>query len=282
MGLYLLALTAASRWPPLLRAFPRALGQDEPMAATVAVQPSAGPEEPAAPAPPTLSPAARRRGLAALALVAAAVCQASAKLERRLGVPGSSTIAICFTTAALARAVRRRVPAVRPLLPLLGAPSLLLCCIFLGGMGASAQLGQVCQQLARPGRRATRTITLTPRRRRHTVSRPAHTRHIPFARGLRGPAQVVAAGPAAATLGAVVLVIHCAVVLAGVRLLNGVAGSAISLRTLLVASNANIGGPGTAMAMASAMGWPQLVRCRRPLRLSTRAPPSGTPASIAI
>ena len=31
------------------------------------------------------------------------------------------------------------------------------------------------------------------------------------------------------------------------------------LRTLLVASNANVGGVGTALAMATAMGWPRLL-----------------------
>ena len=45
---------------------------------------------------------------------------------------------------------------------------------------------------------------------------------------------------------------------AQVRLLNA-AGAHISLQSLLIASNANIGGPGTAMAMASAMGWSHLL-----------------------
>lgn len=70
--------------------------------------------------------------------------------------------------------------------------------------------------------------------------------------------QVVAAGPAAAAMGAIVLCVHCIVMLIGTRLLN-MAGTAISLRTLLIASNANIGGSGTAMAMASALGWPELL-----------------------
>ena len=33
----------------------------------------------------------------------------------------------------------------------------------------------------------------------------------------------------------------------------------VPLRTLLVASNANVGGVGTALAMATAMGWPRLL-----------------------
>ena len=36
-------------------------------------------------------------------------------------------------------------------------------------------------------------------------------------------------------------------------------GARVPLRTLLVASNANVGGVGTALAMATAMGWPRLL-----------------------
>ena len=71
--------------------------------------------------------------------------------------------------------------------------------------------------------------------------------------------QVVAAGPAAAVFGAIVLLVHCAVMLGGVRLLNATNRGHISLPSLLIASNANIGGAGTAMAMASAMGWTHLL-----------------------
>ena len=56
---------------------------------------------------------------------------------------------------------------------------------------------------------------------------------------------------------AVVLVVHCAFALGGGRL--NACGARVPLRTLLVASNANVGGVGTALAMATAMGWPRLL-----------------------
>lgn len=68
----------------------------------------------------------------------------------------------------------------------------------------------------------------------------------------------MAAGISAASLGAIVLSVHCVVILLGVRLLN-MASAGISLQMLLLASNANIGGSGTAMAMATAMNWPHLL-----------------------
>ena len=72
---------------------------------------------------------------------------------------------------------------------------------------------------------------------------------------------LVAAGPAAALFAAVVLVVHCAFALGGGRLANA-CGARVPLRTLLVASNANVGGVGTALAMATAMGWRPPPRAR--------------------
>lgn len=36
----------------------------------------------------------------------------------------------------------------------------------------------------------------------------------------------------------------------------------LPIRSVLIASNANVGGPATAAAMASAKGWPEMVRTR--------------------
>ncbi|CAI5484014.1 unnamed protein product [Closterium sp. Yama58-4] len=66
--------------------------------------------------------------------------------------------------------------------------------------------------------------------------------------------EAMSAGGGLLAFVATVLVVHIAVVLLGGRLLN------IPLDILMVASNANVGGPATAAAMASARNWPQLVR----------------------
>jgi uncharacterized membrane protein len=72
-------------------------------------------------------------------------------------------------------------------------------------------------------------------------------------------AELLVAGPAAAAFAATVLAVHSACMLLGVWLCNRVAGTRISLAQLIIASNANVGGVGTAIAMASAMGWRALV-----------------------
>lgn len=70
--------------------------------------------------------------------------------------------------------------------------------------------------------------------------------------------QVLAAGPAAAACAALVLAVHCATLLLGCGAANR-AGAGISLRELLVASNANVGGSATAMAMAAGRRWYDLL-----------------------
>ena len=84
-------------------------------------------------------------------------------------------------------------------------------------------------------------------------------------------AELLAAGPAAALVAATVLSVHCAVMVGGCRLANralehlgrrskGSGGPRpVSLPELLIASNANVGGVGTAVAMAGAMGWTRLI-----------------------
>ena len=100
----------------------------------------------------------------------------------------------------------------RSLSPPLGDASLLLGCLFLASVGASARL-----------------------------------------------AELVAAGPAAACFAATVLGTHMLFMLLGVRVANGAFGARISISHMVIASNANVGGSGTAIAMASAMRWPALV-----------------------
>ena len=73
-------------------------------------------------------------------------------------------------------------------------------------------------------------------------------------------AELIAAGPAAALVAATVLTVHVVTLLLGVALSNK-SGKlpSVSLRQLLLASNANVGGAGTAVAMAGAMGWSRLI-----------------------
>ena len=76
-------------------------------------------------------------------------------------------------------------------------------------------------------------------------------------------APILTAGPAAALACATVLLGHLSVLMLGSTLLNLLRfgrgeGRRIGLRHLLVASNANVGGSGTALAMAAAMGWKEL------------------------
>ena len=71
--------------------------------------------------------------------------------------------------------------------------------------------------------------------------------------------ELLAAGPAAAAFAATVLFVHMICMLLGVRAANRALGTNISLAHMIIASNANVGGSGTAIAMASALGWPRLV-----------------------
>jgi hypothetical protein len=194
MCLYLLTLTAASRWPPLLRAFPlsqqgaeeglqKGTGDDTKAGAAVAAAESDTLQSSDGLSSVRAAPPLHRSWVLTIALAAAVACQLCSALEQRLRLPGSGTIALCLASAGGGRAIWRHLPSFGPLLRLLEPPALFLCCVFLGGMGASARAGQV-----------------------------------------------IAAGPAAATFGAVVLVVHCLVVLTGVRLLNlGAQSPALSI-----------------------------------------------------
>lgn len=199
-------LTAMSRQRPLQRLFP------EPPA-------RGGGATESSPSSGATATAPRLSGLlvpVATILFACAACAAGAALEARVSQPGSGILAtslICLGSTALAsRAVApgARRPVQAGLTSLQG-PSMVLGCVFLGSLGASARLNQLA-----------------------------------------------AAGPAAALACAAVLVVHLAVALLGARLANVLGWSRIGLRHLLIASNANVGGSGTALAMASAMGWEDL------------------------
>ena len=64
---------------------------------------------------------------------------------------------------------------------------------------------------------------------------------------------VLRVGPVLFLFAALILTVHLAVLLVGGRLLR------LDLRELVIASNANMGGPTTAAAMAAARRWPSLV-----------------------
>ena len=201
MAIYLLALTAAARSPPLRRAFPEATPGKYAAAVAAAIPP---------PAASTLAGALVPKQLWRVAGVGIALlaCGAAAVVDHNVGLAGSGTLALCALSAAASRALP---PAGSAALAPLEGVAVALSCAFLGALGASARLGPL-----------------------------------------------VAAGPAAALFAAIVLVVHCAFALGGGRLANA-CGARVPLRTLLVASNANVGGVGTALAMATAMGWPRLL-----------------------
>lgn len=230
MGLFLLALTAAARAPLLRRLYPEPMmGVDNKASPSsrVAIPQSSPPPPPPSPPPPLLGtsllPASASRGwrrrlgdmgaLAAATLAAAICSQAASALEAACGIPGSGIVSLCAVSTAAGAALSRRLPALAARLAVpLGDSSLLLGCLFLASVGASARL-----------------------------------------------AELLAAGPAAAVFSTVVLAVHLVVMLVGVRLANRVCGAGISIAHMVIASNANVGGSGTAIAMASALGWSELV-----------------------
>ena len=82
-----------------------------------------------------------------------------------------------------------------------------------------------------------------------------------FLASLGGAAQLaplLSSGRVAALACLLVLAVHAVAMLGGCALLGAV-GLRVPLPVLLLASNANVGGAGTAVAMASAMGWHSLV-----------------------
>lgn len=133
MGLYLLVLTAASKSSPLQRAFPHDV---EPRALRPALN---GNQEQI----DHQQPVNRALGLAAVVVAAALSCRMCMLLEHTVGIPGISTIALSLGSAAASRAMWSQKPEASVLLKQLAAPSMFLCCVFLGGMGASAQFSQV-------------------------------------------------------------------------------------------------------------------------------------------
>ena len=129
-----------------------------------------------------------------------------------MALPGAGTVFLSLAASAAASALAQRAPgAARLLAPPARDASLLLGCVFLASVGASARL-----------------------------------------------AQLVSAGPAAVAFAATVLAAHC-VLLFALALAANQLGATISAPQLIVASNANVGGAGTAVAMANALGWTQLV-----------------------
>lgn len=218
MGLYLLGLAAAARSPWLQRTFPEAPSPAIPpyaMGGAAAGKGTAGfgPEEEVTAG----GPLGRERVAVASAgtiALTACLCSACAALERACGVPGSGVVALSVTASAVGAALARLRPRLATSIagPLRNL-SLLLGCLFLASIGASARL-----------------------------------------------AELLVAGPAAVLVAATVLLVHCAVLVGGVALCNRSGRlPAVSAATLVLASNANVGGAGTAVAMAGAMGWSRLV-----------------------
>ena len=210
MGVYLLVLTAAARTPWIKQLLPEKAAsphdQPDPQLPPQPSQPS--PEEDA-----PLAPWLRATFTAGSALFAGAAFRATSALETICRLPGSGTVSLSVLCTFAGRVLTKRAPRVASSIGgILGDTSLILFCLFLASVGASARL-----------------------------------------------AELVVAGPAAATFAAACLVIHCAFMLVSVVLANRLAGTQISASQLIIASNANVGGVGTAIAMAGAMGWSTLV-----------------------
>lgn len=66
-------------------------------------------------------------------------------------------------------------------------------------------------------------------------------------------------GPCVLALMGVALAVHLAATVLALRLYNAAATSPIGVDEMIIASNANIGGPATAAAMAASIGRPDLV-----------------------
>ena len=209
MGVYLIGLAAVAKSTWLTRAFPEPESRVESEPATPSLDVASS-----SPSLATVSPLQRVAAVSGTAVLAAILCVACLALERACGLPGSGVVALSCSSSVLGAALSRLRPvlAASAASPVRGL-SLLLSCLFLASIGATARL-----------------------------------------------AELIAAGPAAATVAATVLTIHCAVMLGVVALCNRSRRlPPVSAAQLVLASNANVGGAGTAVAMAGAMGWSKLV-----------------------
>ena len=216
MGIYLLGLTAAARSPLLRRIFPLA---DETAGQRSETEAVAASDEPSVPPPPPPSaptmPRRRTRwaSVGAIGAASAVGCAVASALESTLHITGSGTVMLSAAATWAGRVLARRAPqaAERASGPL-GNASILLGCLFLASVGASARL-----------------------------------------------AEIVAAGPAAAVFAGTVLLAHSVLIVFGAAAANRFFGARITAPQLVLASNANVGGAGTSVAMASAMGWTGLI-----------------------
>ena len=210
MGVYLVVLAAAARSPTLLRGVcphdPHRCSADE--ASTSVAESTASDIFTAFNDHGPLTAAASAVAL----MLAGSACIGAAALERSCRVAGSGMVALCAATSVVGAALAARAPEAASLI---AAPlrdmALLLGCLFLASLGASARL-----------------------------------------------AQLLSAGPAAVIFSGTVLLVHCTVMLAGVAIANRL-GARIPAASMLLASNANVGGSGTAVAMAGALDRPNLV-----------------------
>ena len=71
--------------------------------------------------------------------------------------------------------------------------------------------------------------------------------------------EVVGVAPAIFMFAALALAVHIAVMAAGAAVLNRFCGAGLGLDDIIVASNANIGGPSTAATFAGLLGKDELV-----------------------
>ena len=273
MGVYLLLLTAAARSPLLRRLYPDDQRDDggsggggggapgPESAIAPPLSPALAPPPP--PLSPPLSPPRAAAATVASAAVAAAGRAAAAALEALCRVPGSGTIALSIAASTGARALRTCAPR--------------------AARAGAAPLGLASQvaRLPSPSRCIHAPYTHRTRTTHGTCTHHACTMHalcVHRALAVRALctqvlfclflasvgasarlSELLLAGPAAACFATTVLAAHCAVLLLGALLANRVVGARITAAQLLVASNANVGGVGTAIAMAGAMGWPTLV-----------------------
>lgn len=196
MGLYLLALTAMARSPLAPSTVPAA----EASTPSQSLSPGAhlshvDPETQSVPVGGLQRAFRQAPAVCGVGLVAAAVCAVAKAIEATIQVPGSGIVTISMVSSVASAALSRWRPhlaatVARPL----GDAALALGCLFLASIGASARL-----------------------------------------------AELVVAGPSAALFAAVVLAVHCVVMVGGVALANR-CGLRIPIEVVLIASNANIGG----------------------------------------
>ncbi|CAM9445987.1 unnamed protein product [Phaeothamnion confervicola] len=162
---------------------------------------------------------------AGTAALAAALCAAGTAAESALPMPGISTLVITALAAAAGAVLRRCIPQLHAPMAAV-APTLapLLLNAFFAAVGASARLSEVA-----------------------------------------------AAGPALLIFASITITVHAAFLTAGALAANAALTAStpanaadprprgIALRELLVASNANVGGAGTAAAFAGVLGSAELV-----------------------